>query len=79
MSLFSAWNNVADFLKSILPNEFLKFLYPFRARHQNNLPDRCRSLEGVNRVREDRLIAEKRQQFIEPHPLAAARGDDDGA
>jgi hypothetical protein len=76
--LFATRNNGPDFLEAV-PDKFFEFVHSFGARHQNDFVDGRRSLKRVNRVNENRLVTQQSQQFVEPHPLAAARGDDDDA
>src|SRR5207302_1947011 len=49
------------------------------ASDQNDFIDAICALKGVDGVRDDGLVSQWREDFIETHALAATRGDDDGA
>ena len=72
-------NDMAHFLQLDAPDKVLQFSQTIVAAHQNDLIDASCPVEGLKRVRNDRLIPQKREQFVEAHALAAARGDYDGA
>src|ERR1700730_16656513 len=48
------------------------------ASDQNDFIDATCALKGVDGVRDDGFASRWRDDFIETHALAAARGDDDG-
>jgi hypothetical protein len=78
LSLRATGNNVTNLLKYSLPDQFLKFVHTLSARDQDDLIHAARLFERCEGVRENRFVAEQRQQLVEAHPLAASRRDDDG-
>jgi hypothetical protein len=62
-----------------LLNQFLEFSHSLGAGHQNNFVNAARLLEGIQRMSENRLVTEQREQLVEAHSLAVSRRDDDGA
>jgi len=49
------------------------------ARDDDDLAHRIGALECGNGMRDHWFVRDRRQQFVEAHPLAAAGGDDDGS
>jgi hypothetical protein len=72
-------HNLPHFLESALLNQILKLRDAFGPRHQDDFINAAGSFEGIERVGQNRLVAEQREQLVEAHALAAPRRDDDGA
>jgi hypothetical protein len=78
LPMHATGNDMPNLLTFRPPNEFLQLGQTIAAANQNDLIDAFRPLERIQRVRNDRLIPEQREQFVEAHALTAARGNDDG-
>jgi hypothetical protein len=75
----AARNNVPHFLELASRAEFPELSQSIVPANQNDFIDAFRAFEGLNRVSNDRLISQQREELVEAHALTAARGDDDRA
>ena len=72
VSFVSAINEAIDFGEPAPIHDPLKLLAPVGTHHQDNLINLVTLFETVDRMSNDRLVADEAQQFIKSHPLAAA-------
>ena len=78
MSFRSAIDKAIDLGKSESVHDLLKFCAPIGTNDQNHLVDIVALFEPVDRMSNDRLVADEAQQFIKSHSLTAASRYDYG-
>src|ERR1700759_1750503 len=71
MPFRSAIDQAIYFGKPETIHDLLKFCAPIGTNNDHHLIDAVAMLEPVNRMSNNRLVADHTQQFIEPHPLTA--------
>src|SRR5271165_4865519 len=67
-----AIHEAMDFGEPTHIHDPLKLLAPVRTHNQDNLVDLVTLFETLDRISNNRLVADEAQQFIKSHPLAAA-------
>src|SRR6476469_2107368 len=75
---FAAGNNRADFFESCTGSDFSDFIVPLFTRHNYDFANGYSTFKRTDCVSDHWFARDRGKQFIEPHALAAAAGDDDG-
>src|SRR5215211_9191508 len=79
LATFTAGDNRQDFFESHVSTDFPDFVMPVFTCHDYNFAYRSRTFERADCVSDHWFARDYGKQFIEPHALTAAAGDENCA